>query len=114
MAKYLGVRGWLVLTGVLILGTGASLGFLAASYLGVGTHAAEGGDPPRGPWEPGVPDQSVLDVTNGKIYDVVGMSEDQRGQADRILSEHFEKAKRLREEREALGRSVEQNIVALL
>jgi hypothetical protein len=106
--RSIGLKGWLLVAGLLILAAGTSLGFLAATYLAQGARR-------EGPEvEMGGPEGPIPHITNPDFYNSIGLREEQRAQADRILSSHLDKLKRIREEREALGKKVESDLVELL
>jgi hypothetical protein len=105
--KVLGVRGWVAVSAALLFAAGAGAGYFAA-ISGLGD---ADGDPVFA--EP-IQSDSGLHVTNSEVYDGLGLGPEQRSQADRILSEHFQRIRRLREEREALGSKVESDLLALL
>jgi hypothetical protein len=103
----LGVKGWLALAGLLLLTAGGSLGFLAAGYFG----SAPRRDDPE-PESPVVESPPIF--KNSDIYDRLGLAQGQRAQADRILSAHLQGLRRIRDERETLGKKVEEELLALL
>src|SRR6058998_1917193 len=92
--RAIGVRGWLLVAGALTLGAGTSLGVLASSYIVHGTRARESFEERH----PGV--GRVLDITNPKAYDLLGLSDAQRRQADRILGDYLLLAMKIKQERE--------------
>jgi hypothetical protein len=106
--RAIGVRGWLLIAGALTLGAGTSLGVLASTYIVHGSRPRESFEERR----PGV--GRILDITNPKAYDLLGLSEPQRRQVDRILGDHFLRLVKIRQEREALVRKLEGDLTALL
>ncbi len=107
--KRLELKSWLLVSAVLLLASGVSVGFLAATYLVV-----------RNNTEPGFPEpdqpaaSEVFHVTNSKIYDLLGLDQGQRTEADQILSVYFQKMKHLREEWDAMGLKMEADLLDLL
>ena len=102
-----GFRSWLVIAGALVFGAGAGAGFFVRGYLGddVGdsfneTQPASGALP--------------LKVDNKMVYDAIGLDPSKRAEADRILANHFQIVKRLREERIEVGQKVQKDILDLL
>jgi hypothetical protein len=106
------VKGWLTVSGILLLGAGASLGFLIASYR---DDDARRGDDEADPRPPATDiATSVAAVTNSKVWDLLHLDETQRAHADRILNAHLQKLRHLREEWDQLGQKVEDDLLALL
>ena len=108
---FLGVRGWLAVSGILILLAGASLGFLGGSLFHQPPSYEEVFSEPSGASP--VVDPSTP-YTTSKVCEMLGMSTEQQGKLNHVLAEHFGKLKRLREEIDAAGARVEEEIVALL
>jgi len=105
----MGLRGWLAVSGVLILAAGSSLGFLAGTYFGkFGPNEAVFPEPERP--EP----TEILHVTNSRVYDLLGLNPDQRDRADLILSSYFHEMKSLQTEWDALGQKMEADLLGLL
>jgi len=102
------VRSWLAASAGLLFAAGASLGFLAATRLqsGVETAPSYADSPPQ--------ESQIIQVTNERVYELLGLGKEERAQADRILGAHFERHKRLRQEREALNRKLEADLEELL
>jgi hypothetical protein len=113
MRSSLGVRGWLVVSGILLLAAGGCLGFLAATLLG------------HGQGEPVEAEAQVLPLapeiirpydhpTDSSIYKMLDLKPVQTVQANRILAEHFQNLRRLRGEIESLGVKVQSDLQGLL
>ena len=112
IAGSLRVKCWLAVSGILLFGAGASLGFLLASLRDdEGRHGEDEADP-----RPPATDlaTSVASVTNSKVWDLLHLDEAQRAHADRILNAHLKNLKHLREEWDQLGQKVETDLLALL
>jgi len=105
----MGLKGWLLVSGAMVLAAGACLGFLAGTYLGADARPEDIDDEPRSQ-----PPESMHLITNSQVYDRLSLGAPQRAQADRILSAHFQKLKVLRSEWEALGVKVEKDLEGIL
>ncbi len=106
--KFLGLKGWIALSGVLIFAAGASVGFLASTFLDTDRRQLEDFA------EPHVAAPDIIPETNSKVWDLLNLEEAQRAQANQILAAHLQKLKRLRDEWESLGQKVESDLLALL
>jgi hypothetical protein len=113
IAGSLRVKGWLAVSGILLLGAGASLGYLFASFRGddEGRRVDDEAEP-----RPPATDiaTSVAGITNSKVWELLHLDETQRAHADRILNAHLQKLRHLREEWDQLGQKVEADLLGLL
>ncbi len=104
-----GLKGWAFLATGLVFAAGASTGFVASRFWLDPENRQEEIEPAPAP-ATGI----LVSVTNSRVYDHLGLKPEQRAQADKILGAHFERLKRLREERESIGERVVNDLLALL